>query len=183
MAAVLHLGIAVSSYEVFSLGHISVSNFMQIRMQISDVNFMAIWIFLQIWLEIPIHAPKISVLGPEPINVIGHHRDPQKAHPWPEPRLHANYGTLSVRWRDLGACSRNQKERKKEKGKDRNLQWQTGCSPRPPTLTQRYVVLQARWSSGGSYKFQVSSKSVERFSRCVMCGSKFAISIPKASGL
>jgi len=32
-------------------------------------------------------------------------------------------------------------------------------------LTQRYVVLHAGWSSGGSSKFQVSSKSVERFSR------------------
>jgi len=40
---------------------------------------MAIWFFLQIWLE--------------PLNVIGHHRDPQKAHPWPKPHLHANYGT------------------------------------------------------------------------------------------
>ena len=34
-----------------------------------------------------------------------------------------------------------------------------------PLLTQRHVVLHARWSSGGSSKFQVSSKSVERFSR------------------
>jgi len=41
-------------------------------------------------------------------------------------------------------------------------------------LTQRYVVLHAGWSSGGSSKFQVSSKSVERFSRSG--GSKFAIS-------
>jgi len=53
-----------------------------------------------------------------------------------------------------------------KKGKERNLQWQTGCSPRPPTLTKRHVVLHAGWSLGGSYKFQVSSKSVERFSRC-----------------
>ena len=45
------------------------------------------------------------------------------------------------------------------------IQWQTGCSPRPPTLTQRYVVLHAGWSSGGSSKFQISSKSVERFLR------------------
>jgi len=40
------------------------------------------------------------------------------------------------------------KKRRKE-GKERSLQWQTGCSPRPPTLTQRNVVLLARWSSGG----------------------------------
>ena len=41
-----------------------------------------------------------------------------------------------------------------KKGEERNLQWQTGCSPRPPTLTQRYVVLHAGWSSGGSSKFR-----------------------------
>ena len=78
-----------------------------------------------------------------------------------------------VHWCDLGACWRNQKKRKK-KGKERNLQWQTGCSPRPPTLTQRYVVLHAGWSSGCSSKFQVSSKSGETFSSCG--GSKIAIS-------
>ena len=64
--------------------------------------------------------------------------------------------------------------KKRKKGKERNLQWQTGCSPRPPTLTQRHVVLHAGWSSGDSSKFQVSSKSVEPFSR--FGGSKFAIS-------
>jgi len=63
------------------------------------------------------------------------------------------------------------KSKKRKKGEERNLQWQTGCSPRPPTLTQRCVVLHAGWSSGGSYKFQVSSKP---FSRCG--GSKIAIS-------
>ena len=30
--------------------------------------------------------------GSEPLNVIGHHRDPQKAHLWPKPHLHANFG-------------------------------------------------------------------------------------------
>ena len=29
--------------------------------------------------------------GSEPLNVIGHHRDPQKAHPWPKPHLHAKF--------------------------------------------------------------------------------------------
>jgi len=34
---------------------------------------MAIWFFLQIWLEMPIHDPKISFFeGSEPLNVIGH---------------------------------------------------------------------------------------------------------------
>ena len=41
----------------------------------------------------PIHAPKNFVFwGSEPLNVIGHHRDPQKAHLWPEPQLHAKVG-------------------------------------------------------------------------------------------
>ena len=30
--------------------------------------------------------------GSEPLNVIGHHRDPQKAHPWPKPHLRAKFG-------------------------------------------------------------------------------------------
>jgi len=41
----------------------------------------------------PIHAPKILVLGgSETLNVIGHHRDPQKAPPWRKPHLHAIFG-------------------------------------------------------------------------------------------
>jgi len=40
-----------------------------------------------------IHAPKFGFLGPGALNVIGHHRDPQKAHPWQEPHLHTNFGT------------------------------------------------------------------------------------------
>jgi len=98
MAAVRHLGIVALSYrtthEVFSLGHISLSNFMLIRCIV-----LKIWQFefLADWLEMPIHAaitpPTNSALGSERLNVIGHHRDPQKAHPWPEPRLHANFGT------------------------------------------------------------------------------------------
>ena len=76
-------------------------------------------------------------------------------------------------------CDRRIK--KGEKSKERNLQWQTGCSPRPPTLTQRYVVLHAGWPLGVSSKFQVSSKSDEPFSRCGR--SKFPFPIPKASGL
>ena len=45
-------------------------------------------IFLHIWLEIPIQAPKIGVLGDfGPLNVIIHHRDPQKAHSCVNPRF------------------------------------------------------------------------------------------------
>jgi len=84
MAAVRHLRIVISSYrtthEVFSLGNISLSNFYANPMHIFKDN-MAIWIFLQIWLEMPIHAPKFRFLGSEPLNVIGHHRNPRMAHP------------------------------------------------------------------------------------------------------
>ena len=44
--------------------------------------------FSHIWLEIPIQAPKMGIssdLGP--LDVIIHHRDPQKAHPCVNPRL------------------------------------------------------------------------------------------------
>jgi len=90
---------------------------------------------------------------------------PQKAHLGPKPHLHANFGTD----RSIGATWARAEgiKKKKKKGEERNLQWQTGCSHRPPTLTQRYVFCMP----GGlrevvSYKFQVSSKSVERVSRC-----------------
>jgi len=66
--------------------------------------------------------------------VIGRHPDPQKAHPWLEPRSPGDFGgdrSSGATWaRDEGT----------KKGKERNLQWQTGCSPRPPTLTQRCML-------------------------------------------
>jgi len=119
MAAVHRLGFVTSSYrtthEVFSLGHISLLNFMLIRCIV-----LKIWQFdfLQIWLEMPIHAPKILVLGSEPLNVICHHRYPQKAPPWPKPHLHANFG---ADWSTGATCARDEgikkKENKKRQGK------------------------------------------------------------------
>ena len=57
-------------------------------------NFMSMWYtdsylnFSHIWLEMPIQAPKIGVSGDfGPLNVIIHHRDPQKAHSCVNPRL------------------------------------------------------------------------------------------------
>ena len=171
MAAVRHLGFVTSSYrtthEVYSLGYISLSNFMLIRCIV-----LKIWRF-EFFVDLAWNAysrpQNFGFWGSESLNVIGHHRDPQKAHPWPKPHLHAKFGAD----RSTGATWARA-EGIKKKGKERNLQWQTGCSPRPPTSTQRYVVLHASWSSGDSYKFQVLSKSVERFSSCG--GSKFAIS-------
>jgi len=41
-----------------------------------------------IWLEMPIQAPKWGFSGTlYPLNVITHHRDPEKAHPCVNPRL------------------------------------------------------------------------------------------------
>jgi len=177
MAAVRHLGFVTSSYrtihEVFSLGYIGIANFMLIR-----YILLKIWRFdfLQIWLEMPsFMPPKFGFFWEsEPLNVIGHHGDPKR---------HI-LGRTALTWRFYGYRSSGAtwaRDEGTKKGKERKLQWQTGCSPRPPTLTQRYVVLHAGWSSGGSYKFQVSSKSAERLSRCG--GRNLPFPIPKASGL
>jgi len=135
---VRHLGIVVSSsgttHVVLLLGYISLSNFMQIRCVV-----LKLWWF-EFFADLAWNAysrPRnFGFRWSEPLNEIGHHRDPQKAHPWPKPHLHANFGTD----RSTGAtCVRDEKRKKRKKDKERNLQWQTGCSRRSPTLTQRYV--------------------------------------------
>ena len=61
--------------------------------QISCQSDTQIWrysylYFSHIWLEMPIQAPKMGVLDDfGPLNVIIHHRDPQKAHPCVNLRL------------------------------------------------------------------------------------------------
>ena len=124
---------------------------------------MTIWIFCRFGLKCLFTPPKFRFLGSEPLNVIGHHRDSQKAHPWPKPHLQV---TWRFWWRSVKQCDQLAHDKETKKGEERNLQWQTRCSRRPLTLRQRYVVLHAGWSLGGSSKFQVSSKSVERLSRC-----------------
>jgi len=122
MAAVRHLGFVTSSYrtthEVFSLGQISLSNFMLIWC-------IVLIFFLQIWLEMPIHALKFWFLE-------GLNSRPPKGISLAKTALTCQFWCRSVHWCDLGGCWRNKK--KEKKGKERNLQWQTGCSPRPPTL-------------------------------------------------
>jgi len=57
--------------------------------------------------------------------------------------------------------------------KERNLtQWKTGYSPRPPTSSDWNEILHSGWSSDGSSKIRISSKSVKQFRSCG--GSKFA---------
>jgi len=80
MTAVRHLGIVLPPYE--TTREVSVA-----ACQISCQSDIQIWRysylnFSHIWLEMPIQAPKMGVLGDfRPLNVIIHHRDPQKAHP------------------------------------------------------------------------------------------------------
>jgi len=122
MAAVRHLGFVTSSFrithEVFSLGHIGVWNFMLIRCIV-----LKIWRF-EFFADLAWNAyshftrPKffLGVLESEPLIVIGHHRDPQKAHPWPKPHLHGDFGGD----RSTGAtCARAEgiKKRRKRQGK------------------------------------------------------------------
>ena len=87
---------------------------------------------------------------------------------------------ILVQIRPLVQPGRELKEPKK-KGDERNLLRQTGCSPRPPTLTQRYVVLHAGWSSGGCLSFKFRQNRVNRFR--AVGGRKLPFPIPKASGL
>jgi len=102
---------------------IGLLNFMLIRCIV-----LKIWRFdfLQIWLEMPIHAPKILVFwGSELLNVIGHHRDPKKAHPWPKPHLHAKFGadrSTGATWARAEGIKKERKKKRK-KGEERNFFW------------------------------------------------------------
>jgi len=94
MAAVRHLGIVSLSYrtthEVFSLGHIGLSNFVLIRCIVLKISRFDC--FADLAWNAYSRPKNFGFCGSEPLNMIGHHRDPQKAHPWPEPRLHGDFG-------------------------------------------------------------------------------------------
>ena len=83
MAAVRHLGIVIPPYEITHEVFVAAAAACQISCQ-SDTQ---IWRysylnFSNIWLEMPIQAPKMGVLWDfGPLNVIIHHRNPQRAHP------------------------------------------------------------------------------------------------------
>jgi len=117
---VRHLGIVVSSsgttHVVLLLGYISLSNFMQIRCVV-----LKLWWF-EFFADLAWNAysrPRnFGFRWSEPLNEIGHHRDPQKAHPLPKPHLHANFGTD----RSTGAtCVRDEKKKKKKKRQGKKL--------------------------------------------------------------
>ena len=94
---------------VFSLGQIGLSNFMLIRCIVLEI-----WRFdfLQIRLEMPIHAPKIWVFGVWTPKRHWSSSRPEKAHPWPKPHfLRANFRAD----RSTGAtCTRAEKIEKEK---------------------------------------------------------------------
>ena len=70
---------------------------------------MKVWIFCLFGWEIPIHAPKISVLF-NPLNMEQYQGNPQKAHPCVKTRRMTYRSLKSVHWCDLCAWLRNQKK-------------------------------------------------------------------------
>jgi len=137
MAAVRHFGFVTSSYrtthEVYSLGYIGLSNFMLIRCIV-----LKIWrfeFFCRFGFKCLFTPPKFWFLGVRTPKRDWSSSRPPKVTSLAETALTCQFWWRSVAWCDLCVSRRNQK--KEKKGKERNLQWQTGCSPRPPTLTQR----------------------------------------------
>jgi len=141
MAAIRHLGFVTSSYrtthEVLWLRHIGLSNF--ILIQFSVLKIWRFEFFCRFGLKCLFTPQNFGFWGSEPQNVIGHHRDPQKGAFLAATALTCEFLYRSVHWCDL--CARQKNKKRKITGKERNLQWQTGCSPRPSTLTQWYVAL------------------------------------------
>ena len=87
------------------------------RVSINCAVFNINWKIKQIWLKMPIHWPKISVLGVfRPLNIIGHCRDPQKALPCVKPRQMSHHALKSVQY---SFCCRRRQEKKEMKGKER----------------------------------------------------------------
>jgi len=127
--------------------------------------------FREFCFKTPIHARKIG--GFERFDRLSkeqYQRNLQKAHPWAK-RCHMTYKlSKAVRRCDLCAW---QSDQKWNKDKKETRLWQTGYSPRPPVPSDRHEILRGGWSSGGSPRVRISSKSVKRFRSC-WGGSKFA---------
>jgi len=107
---------------------------------------------------------KLFFGGFYPLNGEAYQRNPQKAHPWVERRRMTYRSSKSVHRCNLCAWRRDQK--KERKTRTETQQWQTGYSPRPPTSSDRNEILRGGWSSDGSSKIRISSKSVKRFRSC-----------------
>ena len=57
------------------------------------------------------------------MNVIGQHRDPQKAYPWPKPHLHANFGADRSTGATAGREPKESKEKKRRGNKLTVANW------------------------------------------------------------
>ena len=116
---------------------------------------MTIWISCTLGLKCLYSRPKILTFGVRNTNSDWSSSKHQTGRSLGETAITCQISCRSVHWCDL--CARGRNHTGKKKGNDINLHWQTGSSPRPPTLRQRYVVLHAGWSSGGivlSFKFR-----------------------------
>jgi len=71
--------------------------------------------------------------------VIGHHRDPQKAHPWPKPHLRANFGAD----RSTGATWARAEEIKKKRKKARNETYSDKLGVRQTTHVEAAIYVNA----------------------------------------
>ena len=127
--------------------------------------------FFQVWLEMPIHTPKILVIKTPKRHLLG------------RTALTCQFWCRSVHW---STCAPDEgiKKRRRKRKKARKETYSGKLSVRPdhPRWCSD-MVLHAGWSSGGSSKFQVSSKSGERFSSRAVGGRKLPFPILKASGL
>jgi len=90
MAAVRHLGILISPYrtthEVFSLGYISLSNFVPIRY--NSFELMWIWIFFaELAWNAYLRPQNVGFWGSGPPKIIDNPRDHQEAHLRLKPRV------------------------------------------------------------------------------------------------
>ena len=125
---------------------------------ISD-RYIANLLFLWFGCEMPIPAHFGEVFWEcDPLNVIGHCRDPQKAYSWPETRVLAYRSCLSVRNATWARTGKQQKGKKK-----RNPGCDVTNLPRPPTLRYSHQSCLVEWGPGHSQPCQVLSKSVQGF--------------------
>jgi len=68
----------------------------------------------------PNHAPFLGVFGGfEPLNIVGGHSNPQKAHPWVTTRHLSHKWLNSVQGFDLGGVARKKKYNQDRTGQDR----------------------------------------------------------------
>jgi len=120
---------------------------------------------LQIWLKMPIQAPKIMFFGEFwPLNFTFYHRDPQKALPCAETRTMSPHWSWPVLRCDLDTTRRVQK--KKELKVSQNLPFLQ--TPFPSFLISQ--ILCAGLYLGYRSWFWVSKRSV---AKCVSSGVEF----------